>query len=130
MLNTFNNFLLEDFKKAIAKLEEVLNLEKNEIVRDSALKRFELCFDLAWKSIKLIAQREGVECYSPRECFRAGFQLKLLEHSEEWMAMLEDRNKIVHIYREEYADQVYKKLPKYLNFFEGLLGKIQEKAGS
>ena len=130
MLNTFNNFLLEDFKKAIAKLEEVLNLEKNEIVRDSALKRFELCFDLAWKSIKLIAQREGVECYSPRECFKAGFQLKLLEHSEEWMAMLEDRNKIVHIYREEYADQVYKKLPKYLNFFEGLLRKIQERAGS
>ena len=45
-------FRLEDLKKLIAKLEEVLNLEKSEVIRDSAIKRFELSFDLAWKCIQ------------------------------------------------------------------------------
>ena len=44
-----NVYLLEDFKKTIPRLEEAMSLEKTQIVRDSAIKRFELCFDLAWK---------------------------------------------------------------------------------
>lgn len=51
--------ILKDFKRAIVKVEEVLKLEKTEIVRDSSIKRFELCFDLAWKSIKIYAQIQG-----------------------------------------------------------------------
>jgi len=39
------NEILKDFQKAIERLEEVLILEKTEINRDSAIKRFELCFD-------------------------------------------------------------------------------------
>lgn len=42
----------EDFDKAIRKLGGVLEVEKTEMTRDSAIKRFELCFDLAWKTIK------------------------------------------------------------------------------
>jgi len=34
------NELLKDFQKATKKLEEVLKMEKTEIVRDSAIKRF------------------------------------------------------------------------------------------
>lgn len=41
-----------DFKKAVEKLAEVLKIRETAITRDSAIKRFELCFDLAWKSIK------------------------------------------------------------------------------
>ena len=39
------NEILKDFQKAIERLEEVLILEETEINRDSAIKRFELCFD-------------------------------------------------------------------------------------
>ena len=70
-------FRLEDLKKLIAKLEEVLNLEKSEVIRDSAIKRFELSFDLAWKCIQSYARREGVECHSPRACLKTAFQLNL-----------------------------------------------------
>jgi hypothetical protein len=51
--------ILNDFKNAISRLEEVLKLEKTDIVRDSAIKRFELSFDLAWKAIKSYAKMEG-----------------------------------------------------------------------
>jgi len=47
-----SNEILENFARAIKKLDEVLAVPKDEISRDSAIKRFELCFDLVWKSIK------------------------------------------------------------------------------
>lgn len=32
------------------------------VIVDSAIKRFEICFDLAWKSIKYSAKKQGTEC--------------------------------------------------------------------
>ena len=127
MSKSFNNLIFQDFQKAIKKLKEVLELEKTEITRDSALKRFELCFDLAWKNIKTLAKQEGIECYSPRECFKAGFQIKLIQNPQKWIEMIEDRNKIVHIYKEEYADQVYEKLKNYLEMFKELEKEIEKR---
>lgn len=37
-------YQIDNFKKSIIKLEEVLNLKKDSIVRDSAIKRFEISF--------------------------------------------------------------------------------------
>lgn len=118
--------IFEDFKKATERLKEVLKTEKTKITRDSAIKRFELCFDLAWKSIKWYAQRSGVECYSPRECFKAAFQLKLIEHDERWLEMIKDRNIAAHLYKEEQADKICQKLPEYLEMFKGLLDQIEK----
>ena len=127
ILNMLNNMpLLEDFRKTIKRLEEVLKLEKTKVIRDSAIKRFELCFDIAWKSIKFYAQREGLVCYSPKECFKIAFQLKLIEHDEKWLEMIKDHNLTTHLYKEEQADMVYQKLPRYLEMFRNLLSQIEK----
>jgi len=127
ILNMLNNMpLLEDFRKTIKRLEEVLKLEKTKVIRDSAIKRFELCFDLVWKSIKFFAQKEGLECYSPKECFKIAFQLKLIEHDEKWLEMIKDHNLTTHLYKEEQADMVYQKLPRYLEMFRNLLSQIEK----
>ena len=122
MLN--NIPIIEDFKKAIVKLDWVLDMEKSEVVRDSAIKKFELCFDLAWKSTKEYARTKGLECYSPVDCFKAGFQLKIIDHDEKWIQMVKDRNMSVHLYKEEWAEELYFKLPGYLKMFEELLLKL------
>ncbi len=116
--------ILEDFKKSIKKLEEVLILGKTDVVRDSAIKRFELCFDLCWKLIKEYAKKQGVECNSPRSCFKTAFQLQLINNDEKWLEMLDDRNLATHLYKEEYADQIYSKLSGYLNLFKALLNNF------
>jgi nucleotidyltransferase substrate binding protein (TIGR01987 family) len=118
----FNNLL--KFEDAIANLEEVLKIEKNEIVRDSAVKRFEICFDLAWKSIKLYAKRQGLECFSPRGCFKIAVQLKLIENDVLWIKMVEDRNISTHVYSEKMAEDVYSRLDGYLNLFKKLKEKL------
>ena len=121
-----NNPVLQDFEKIIQRLAEVLASPKNDISRDSAIKRFELCFDLAWKTIKLYAKEQGQECYSPRECFKTAFQLRLIEHDEKWLKMLDDRNTATHLYKEVYAEEVYARLSQYLELFKKLDQKLQQ----
>jgi len=118
---------VEDFKKAVEKLDWVLGMKKTEIVRDSAIKKFELCFDLAWKTTKEYAKLKGFECYSPIDCFKAGFQLKIIEHNKKWVQMVKDRNMSVHLYKEELAEELYSKLSGYLKLFKDLLLKLKKK---
>lgn len=115
-----------DFKKAIQRLSEVLDLKETDVVRDSAIKRFEICFDLAWKSIKSFAKKQGVECYSPRECFKSAFQLKVIDYEDEWLKMLDDRNTTAHIYAQVYAEQIYGRLKRYLELFEALTDRLPQ----
>jgi nucleotidyltransferase substrate binding protein (TIGR01987 family) len=117
--------IFEDFKKAIQRLQESLDLEKSAIVRDSAIKRFELCFDLTWKSIKFYAKIKGLECYSPRDCFKTAFQLKLINYDEKWLEMIKDRNLAVHLYKEESADSIYSRLSDYLKLFKDLFLQLE-----
>ncbi len=105
--------LFKDFQRATVRLAEVLNLEKTDIVRDSAIKRFELCFDLAWKCIQAYAHQEGIECHSPRSCLKTAFQLKLINYDDNWLKMLDDRNLAVHTYKEKYADEIFGRLTLY-----------------
>ena len=58
------NEILKDFQKAIERLEEVLILEKTEINRDSAIERFELCFD--FEKIFIIEVRPRLMEVGPR----------------------------------------------------------------
>lgn len=118
------NPVLSDFKKAVSRLKEVLDLKKNKVVRDSAIKRFEICFDLAWKAVKLYAKKQGIECYSPRQCFKTAFQLKLINNQEGWLKMIDDRNITVNICKEEYADKVYKHFKKHRELLEKLIERL------
>lgn len=118
--------ILKDFEKSISALKEVLEVEKNKITRDSALLRFQLCFELCWKAIKIYARNEGVECFSPKSCFQSAFQINLVDYDENWLNMISDRNLIVHLYEEESADKIYTKLPEYLILFEKLYLKLKK----
>lgn len=118
--------ILEDFQKAIKRLEEVLKLSKTDINRDSAIKRFEICFDLSWKEIKAFARKKVVECQSPRDCIKTAFQLKLIAYDKKYLDMLKDRNLTAHIYKEELADLVYDNLKNYLQLFKTLAQNLEK----
>jgi nucleotidyltransferase substrate binding protein (TIGR01987 family) len=94
-------------EKAYFKLKESLDQEYNEFIRDSAIKRFELVFELLWKLIKRLAEAELLECYSPKSAFQAGFQMGLIQDETTFLKILEYRNLTVHTYDEQRADQVY-----------------------
>jgi len=117
--------LFNSLSKSIERLAEVLNIKKSDIVRDSAIKRFEICFDLAWKCIKIYAREEGIECFSPRSCLKAAFQLGLIAYDESWLCMLADRNLTIHMYRKNIAEEVFSKLPGHLKLLKELSKKFK-----
>ncbi|MGB9750180.1 MAG: nucleotidyltransferase substrate binding protein [Caldisericia bacterium] len=54
------------------------------------------------------------------------FQVKLIDYNNDFLKMIEDRNLTTHIYDENIADDVYSRLPTYLNLFKKLLEKIEK----
>lgn len=57
---------LADFERTVNNLQEILEESGNSIVRDAAIKRYELCYELAWKSIQEAMRELGLEVCNPR----------------------------------------------------------------
>lgn len=120
------DYKIDDFKKILEKLEAVLKAPKSEMARDSAIKRFELCFELAWKSIQQCVKRQGLECRSPADCFRTAFQLGLIKYDQRWVdELIKTRNLTVHTYFEPTAEAVYRRLPEFIRMFQELRESLQ-----
>lgn len=115
------------FSDALESLREVLLMPKDEFLRDSAIKRFEFTYELAWKAIKAHLEEKGVSVYSPRDAIRAAFQDGLIADDPLWLQMVETRNQSTHAYGEPLAEQVYSKLSGYLPLFESLSKALSKK---
>ena len=119
--------IFKDYKKALTRLEDVLKQEKNEFIRDSAIQRFEIAFELAWKSAKaFLEEKHNTRCVSPQNCFRECFRLGLIDYDDTWLSMLHDRNMTVHTYNEEIAEEIYKKIPEYLKILNSLSDSLSK----
>lgn len=113
--------LRTDFTKALARLAAALALPKDDIVRDSAIQRFEISFELCWKLLKAYLDEEhNVTCTSPRTCFRAAFKNGVIPDDPFWIELTVLRNYTVHTYDEERAEYVYSRLPETLSRFRAV----------
>ena len=74
---------LSEFKKALDSLKEVLSKKKDNIIRDSAIKRFEFTYELAWKNAKVFLNNNfGVDVFSPKDVFRELRKNSLISEEE------------------------------------------------
>ena len=121
---TKSESLREDFSAALARLDEALAKEKDAFIRDAAIQRFEIVFELCWKYLKAYLEEEhNMVCTSPRTCFRAAFKQNIIEDDPFWIDVATLRNYTVHTYNEELAEYVYARLPKAAERF----GKVVKK---
>jgi nucleotidyltransferase substrate binding protein (TIGR01987 family) len=110
---------------AMNRLADALDQPKNEYLRDAAIQRFELTFELAWKVMKTYVERQGLEACSPRESIRMAFKAALIPEDLGWLAMIELRNLASHTYDEALAERIYTQLPDMLSRFRDLLTQLQ-----
>ena len=121
---------IAQFEKALYKLEEVINLDFNEIVRDSAIQRFEICYELSWKAMKLALEFKGMHAgNSPRNIYQSSFQANWINDENTWLDILAMRNLSTHTYNETLANALYEKLPVFLSEMKSSLQKIKNETG-
>ena len=122
--------LRKQYGKALIRFEEVMAMEKSDVVRDSAIKRFELTFDLSWKLIKaFLEENAGIKCASPKECFRQAYRQGFIDYDDLWLKMTDWRNETVHTYSEVFADAFYEKLPVAIERFKSLKERLLDNTG-
>ncbi len=103
--------LLEDYAKALDELEQVLTeSSENRLIQAGCIQYFEFCFELAWKSVKSVAEQEGLECHSPKTCLKVAHQNGWVEEEPLWLEMLASRNRMSHTCDSGTALNIYHRL--------------------
>jgi len=122
---------LESFEKAVRSLENALNQEKDEFVRDSVVQRFEYTYELAWKlmarQLEIDIGKEPVDRFSRKELFRIAAQKGLLESAATWIHYHNCRNITSHTYNENTAEDVYATAKEFLPDAKKLLDTLNGK---
>lgn len=83
--------------------------DENDIYRTGVIGQFHLTFELAWKALQAVLRIHGAEgagTGSPREILQLGYQCGFLDDAAVWIAMLNKRNRSVHIYDEDEINQL------------------------
>lgn len=120
--------VVAEWASALDRLDEALALPSDmPLLIDGTMQRFEFCFELAWKSLKLmLAEREGVASASPRQALEQAFALGWIRREEPWLQMLQDRNLSSHTYREGLAKEIHSRIPLHAQSLRMLLDILQK----
>jgi nucleotidyltransferase substrate binding protein (TIGR01987 family) len=98
---------LAEAEAALVTLDELVRQTRRSIVeRDAALMRFTYTFEVVWKTAqRYLFEHEGLDVGSPKQAIRASRRIGLLtdEQAEAALRMADDRNLVVHVYREAVA---------------------------
>jgi nucleotidyltransferase substrate binding protein (TIGR01987 family) len=101
--------------------------ESNDPLRDGLIQRFEFTFELAWKTLQLLFEAEGLTgLNSPKSVLREAFAAQMITDDELWLQMLHDRNLTTRIYNEQLAIRICNDIrDRYFSAFKQLLIQIQ-----
>lgn len=106
---------LLSLKKSLKSLEEsrlfYLKEPNKNISVMALIKNFELSFELIWKALKYFLEHKEITKFKfARDIIKQAFHKSVIKNGELWITMLEDRNKLSHIYDEVLAEQTAKQI--------------------
>jgi nucleotidyltransferase substrate binding protein (TIGR01987 family) len=123
---------ISNFDNALQRLKDA-DIEFNkqgvsDVVRDGVIQRFEFTYELAWKTTKVFLEDSGIiDINSPKAVIKEAYAQKLIRNEKNWLLMLNDRNMTSHMYKEEMAVEIAKRISDfYIKEFELLLKEFQK----
>ncbi|MBD5439980.1 MAG: nucleotidyltransferase [Treponema sp.] len=123
----------DNFCKALANLKVGSQLsEPYTVVEQTGIVGlFEICFEQAWKLMKELLEEHGrfeERIGSPKAIIKIAYQCGMINDCEGWLELLESRNILAHIYSDEQALYVIRKLKTdYIALFETLKNEIDSR---
>jgi nucleotidyltransferase substrate binding protein (TIGR01987 family) len=110
-MNKKIKYALDQYDRAVERLNEGIGSVKDELHRDGVVQRFEFTFELLWKTIKIVLEYKGItDKKYPRDLLKEAFQRGIIDDEKMYLSMLEDRNMLSHMYGKEISDQIYEKI--------------------
>lgn len=102
----FNNYL-KAFQTLVEAVELAYSRELSNLEQQGLIQSFEFTHDLAWNVLKDYLEDKGITgLIGSKDATRAAFKNGLIEQGEDWMKMIEDRNKTSHTYDHNIAQEV------------------------
>lgn len=104
---------LANFLAALNQLEKFTSMPvTNDRDKAGIIQAFEFTFELAWKTVQKAVEKQGLPAGSPKLAFKAAFQVGWIRENEQehWVKILEDRNLTSHTYKEELANEIFKRI--------------------
>lgn len=116
-----------DLESILARWQEALAAWRatgSDRDRDSAILRFELAYEVAWKHLQALVREQGLESNGPRQAFENAFRLGWIDDEVIWVEAIQARNSAVHVYREKFAQALAEKLAPLHAAFMQLVKKL------
>jgi nucleotidyltransferase substrate binding protein (TIGR01987 family) len=93
--------------------------------RAGAIQAFEFSFELAWKTIKRVLEKKGLQVRSPRDAFREAANNGLIQEPKVWFLFIDKRNLTAHTYQEATAEEIVKIFESFSQELKLLIENIQ-----
>jgi len=107
------NQSLLNLEKALGRLNEALKVtNKDQLMVDGTIQRFEFVIELFWKAMKRLLSYENYQVKSPREVMKQAYEMGWLRDEDAWLEMLQDRNTTSHVYDEKEAMKIFNHIKK------------------
>lgn len=120
-------YSLGKLQAASSRLQESVQKVSDDLDRDGVIKRFEFTFELFWKTIKVLLEHEGFGCAGPRSCIKEGARRGMTVEGDALLDMLEDRNRLSHIYDEAMAQAIFERIKgTYVTLMERNIKMFEE----
>jgi nucleotidyltransferase substrate binding protein (TIGR01987 family) len=112
---------IESFKLSIGIDTSRFGAVELDTVRSGQAQKFEVCVELFWKTMKrFIYDIHGEEAVSPKMVMKQLYRLQYIEAPdyEILIEMINDRNRLSHVYNEVQFNAIHRRLPQYLDLME------------
>ncbi|MBF0155242.1 MAG: nucleotidyltransferase substrate binding protein [Magnetococcales bacterium] len=101
----------DNFDRAFILLREVQErgvASLSQMEKEGAIQRFELAFELAWKTLKDYLEAQGIvfQEATPRKVIKEAFAVGILDDAGIWLEMLLQRNLLSHTYDSKVFEAV------------------------
>ncbi len=98
----------QSFRKAYAQLSAAADLAKqrklSDLEQQGLIQAFEFTHELAWNTLKdFLESRGAANLYGSKDATREAFARGLIANGDEWMTMIQARNRSSQTYNEKTA---------------------------
>lgn len=100
-----------------------------DTIKSGQVQKFEVCVELLWKTIrKFLYDVHGIESISPKMTMKHLYNSNYADETayEMLLEMINDRNRLSHVYDEAQFSEIYLKLPEYYILIKSIMGKIRQ----